>query len=101
MTFIRDNLANTPPIQASCKNANQLSPSLCQKGARLPHSARSAASMVVLSRCDFARKHIYPDVDARTTSRIIFDTVDLHYPREDCGAVDETSSAFRSGEDSS
>jgi GT2 family glycosyltransferase/glycosyltransferase involved in cell wall biosynthesis len=39
--------------------------------------------VVILSRCDFARKHI---VDVRLhapQSRIIFDTVDLHFLRED------------------
>src|SRR5438477_1962579 len=41
---------------------------------------------VVLSRCDFARKHI---ADVRLNapqSRIIFDTVDLHFLRENRGA---------------
>jgi len=39
--------------------------------------------VVVLSRCDFARKHI-ADVRLHVSqSRIIFDTVDLHYLRED------------------
>ncbi len=41
---------------------------------------------VVLSRCDFARKHIAAVRLHAPQSRIIFDTVDLHYLREDSEA---------------
>ena len=41
---------------------------------------------VVLSRCDFARKHIADVRLHAPQSRIIFDTVDLHYLREDSEA---------------
>jgi GT2 family glycosyltransferase/glycosyltransferase involved in cell wall biosynthesis len=39
--------------------------------------------VVVLSRCDFARKHLADVRLHAPQSRIIFDTVDLHYLRED------------------
>jgi glycosyltransferase involved in cell wall biosynthesis len=42
--------------------------------------------VVVLSRCDFARKHISDVRLHAPKSRIIFDTVDLHYLREDSEA---------------
>src|SRR5438045_9443328 len=38
--------------------------------------------VVVVSRCDFARKHIADVRRHAPQSRIIFDTVDLHYLRE-------------------
>ena len=41
---------------------------------------------VVLSRCDFARKHIADVRLHAPQSRIIFDTVDVHYLREDSEA---------------
>ena len=41
---------------------------------------------VVLSRCDFTRKHIADVRLHAPQSRIIFDTVDLHYLREDSEA---------------
>ena len=37
---------------------------------------------VVLSRCDFARKHI-AELGYAPQSRIVFDTVDLHFVRTD------------------
>ena len=40
----------------------------------------------MLSRCDFARKHIADVRLHAPQSRIIFDTVDLHYLREDSEA---------------
>ena len=46
----------------------------------------SSFDAVVLSRCDFARKHIADVRLHAPQSRIIFDTVDLHYLREDSEA---------------
>ena len=46
----------------------------------------STLDAVVLSRCDFARKHIADVRLHAPQSRIIFDTVDLHYLREDSEA---------------
>ena len=38
---------------------------------------------VILSRCDFARKHIADVRQHAPRSRIVFDTVDLHFLRQD------------------
>ena len=46
----------------------------------------STLDAVVLSRCDFARKHIADVRLHAPQSCIIFDTVDLHYLREDSEA---------------
>jgi GT2 family glycosyltransferase/glycosyltransferase involved in cell wall biosynthesis len=83
VTFIPDNLADIPPYGAELR----------KRGIEVIHhpyikkvrdyliSHGSGFDAVVLSRCDFARKHI---ADARLNapqSRIIFDTVDLHFLR--------------------
>ncbi|PYK65250.1 MAG: glycosyl transferase family 2, partial [Verrucomicrobia bacterium] len=46
----------------------------------------SGFDVILLSRCDFARKHIADVRLHAPQSRIIFDTVDLHYVREDSEA---------------
>jgi GT2 family glycosyltransferase len=84
VTFLPDNLADMPPYTRE----------LQKRGIQVVHhphvkkvrdyliSHGLMFDVVVLSRCDFARKHI---VDVRlhaSQSRIIFDTVDLHYLRE-------------------
>ena len=43
----------------------------------------SEFDVVVLSRCEFARKHIADVRLYAPQSRIIFDTVDLHFLREE------------------
>jgi GT2 family glycosyltransferase/glycosyltransferase involved in cell wall biosynthesis len=85
VTFIPDNLADIPPYTAD----------LQKRGIKVVHhpyvrkvrdyliAHGPEFDVVVLSRCQFARKHI---ADARTyapQSRIIFDTVDLHFLREE------------------
>jgi GT2 family glycosyltransferase len=84
VTFLPDNLADMPPYTHE----------LQKRGIQVVHypyvkrvrdyliSHGSAIDVVVLSRCDFARKHI-ADVRLHAPhSRVIFDTVDLHYLRE-------------------
>jgi glycosyltransferase involved in cell wall biosynthesis len=85
VTFIPDNLANIPPYTGE----------LQRRGIQVfyhPHikSMRDYLSAhgpefdaVVLSRRDFARKHITDVRMFAPQSRIIFDTVDLHFLRED------------------
>jgi len=85
VTFLPDNLADMPPYTAD----------LQKRGIQVVHhpyvkrvrdyliSHGRMFDVVVLSRCHFARKHI---ADARLyapQSRIIFDTVDLHFLREE------------------
>ena len=84
VTFLPDNLADMPPY--TCE--------LQKRGIQVVHhpyvkrvrdyliSHGSMFDVVVLSRCDFARKHIADVRLHAPQSRIIFDTVDLHYLRE-------------------
>jgi GT2 family glycosyltransferase/glycosyltransferase involved in cell wall biosynthesis len=84
VTFIPDNLANIPPYAAE----------LQKRGIEVvyyPHIKKVRDYLishgpdfdaVVLSRCDFARKHIADVRMFAPQSRIIFDTVDLHFVRE-------------------
>jgi len=85
VTFIPDNLANTASYTGE----------LQKRGIEVwyhPYikSVREYLSMhgpefdvVILSRCDFARKHIDHVRLYAPQSRVIFDTVDLHFVRED------------------
>ncbi|HTE91323.1 MAG TPA: glycosyltransferase [Terriglobales bacterium] len=85
VTFIPDNLADIPPYGAELR----------KRGIKVIHhpyikkvrdyliSHGSDFDVVVLSRCDFARKHIADVRLHAPQSRIIFDTVDLHFLRTD------------------
>jgi GT2 family glycosyltransferase/glycosyltransferase involved in cell wall biosynthesis len=84
VTFIPDNLADISPYTGELqKRGIEVFYHPYVKSVReylVAHGAKFDA--VLLSRCDFARKHI---VDARLyapQSRIIFDTVDLNFIRE-------------------
>ena len=84
VTFLPDNLADMPPYIGE----------LQKRGIQVVHhpyvkrvrdyliSDGPVFDVVVLSRCDFARKHIADVRLHAPQSRIIFDTVDLHYLRE-------------------
>ena len=84
VTFLPDNLAEMPSY--TCE--------LQKRGIQVVHhpyvkrvrdyliSHGPLFDVVVLSRCDFARKHIEDVRLHAPQSRIIFDTVDLHYLRE-------------------
>ncbi len=88
VTFIPDNLADLPPYGDKLR----------RRGIRFLHhpyitSVRDYLQaegpefdFVILSRCDFARKHIAAVRLHAPQSRIIFDTVDLHFLREERGA---------------
>ena len=85
VTFIPDNLARTHPYTDELqKRGIEVVYHPYIKKVRdylVSHGAHFDA--VLLSRCDFARKHI-ADVRLHAPgSRVIFDTVDLHYLRED------------------
>jgi GT2 family glycosyltransferase/glycosyltransferase involved in cell wall biosynthesis len=83
VTFIPDNLADIPPYGADLR----------RRGIEVVHhpyikkvrdyliSHGSEFDVVLLSRCDFARKHIADVRLHAPQSRIIFDTVDLHFLR--------------------
>jgi GT2 family glycosyltransferase/glycosyltransferase involved in cell wall biosynthesis len=85
VSFIPDNLADIPPYGDNLRKhgvevihypyTSSVRDYLRSNGAGL--------DVVILSRCDFARKHI---VDVRLCApeaRLIFDTVDLHFLREE------------------
>src|SRR5204862_679679 len=88
VTFIPDNLADIPPYGAELR----------KRGIEVIHhpyikrmrdyliSHGSGFDVVVLSRCQFARKHITDVRLYAPQSRIIFDTVDLHFLREESEA---------------
>ena len=84
VTFIPDNLADIPPYTEELqKRGIEVYYHPYIKSVRDYLAAHgSKFDVVLLSRCDFARKHI---VDVRLhapQSGIIFDTVDVHYLRE-------------------
>ena len=84
VTFIPDNLAKSQPYTAELqKRGIEIAYHPYVKGVRdylISHGCEF--DVVVLSRCHFARKHI-PDVRRYAPqSRIVFDTVDLHFVRE-------------------
>ena len=88
VTFLPDNLADIPPYTAD----------LQKRGIKVVHhpyvkkvrdyliAHGSEFDVVVLSRCQFARKHIADVRLYAPQSRIIFDTVDLHFLREESEA---------------
>jgi GT2 family glycosyltransferase/glycosyltransferase involved in cell wall biosynthesis len=85
VTFIPDNLANISPYTEELQKRGievwyypyikSVRDYLSEHGARF--------DVVILSRCDFARKHIDNVRVYAPQSRVIFDTVDLHFVRED------------------
>jgi len=88
VTFIPDNLADIPPYgdQLRKRGIKVVYHPYIKKVRDYLMTHGSRFDAVVLSRRDFARKHI---ADARLyapQSRIIFDTVDLHFLRENRGA---------------
>jgi glycosyltransferase involved in cell wall biosynthesis len=85
VTFIPDNLANSAPYAGELqKRGIEVFYYPYIKSVRhylIAHGSRFDAA--VLSRCDFARKHIATVRTHAPKSRIIFDTVDLHFLRAD------------------
>jgi len=88
VTFLPDNLADIPPYTAELR----------KRGIKVVHhpyakkirdyliSDGSEFDVVILSRCQFARKHIADVRLYAPQARIIFDTVDLHFLREESEA---------------
>jgi len=85
VTFVPDNLANIAPYTAELqKRGIEVWYHPYIKSVRdhlIAHGGRF--DVVILSRCDFARKHIENVRLYAPQSRVIFDTVDLHFLRED------------------
>ncbi|MEO5717601.1 MAG: glycosyltransferase [Chthoniobacterales bacterium] len=83
VTFLPDNLADIPPYGDDLRKrgitvmhhpyTSKIADYLEKEG---PHY-----DVVILSRCDFARKHMEHVRQFAPQSRVIFDTVDLHFLR--------------------
>src|SRR5206468_3600196 len=88
VTFIPDNLANIPPYgeELQRRGIEIIYHPYIKKVRDYLMMHGSHFDAVVLSRCDFARKHIADVRLNEPQSRIIFDTVDLHFLRENRGA---------------
>jgi GT2 family glycosyltransferase/glycosyltransferase involved in cell wall biosynthesis len=86
--FIPDNLANIPPYMGELqkRGIEVMCHPYVQKVRDYLISHGSGFDAVVLSRCQFARKHIADVRLYAPQSRIIFDTVDLHFLREESEA---------------
>lgn len=84
VTFIPDNLvANSPYADELRKRGIEVIHSPYIKTVRDYLQAHGAQlDVVILSRCNFARKHIGDVRSFAPQSRIIFDTVDLHFRRD-------------------
>ena len=85
VTFIPDNLANIPPYggELQKRGIEVIYHPYIKKVSDYLISHGPEFDAVVLSRCDFARKHIADTRLYAPRSRIIFDTVDLHFLRTD------------------
>ena len=84
VTFVPDNLANVPPYTGELqkRGVEVVYRPYVKKVRDYLGSNGSVFDAVVLSRCNFARKHITDVRLYAPHSRIIFDTVDLHFLRE-------------------
>jgi len=85
VTFIPDNLANICPYAGELqkRGIEVVCHPYVKKVRDYLTAHGSSFDVVVLSRCDFARKHIADVRLYAPQSCIIFDTVDLHHLRED------------------
>ncbi len=85
VTFLPDNLADIPPYGDELRKRGiiflhhpyikSIQDYLKTDGGKF--------DFIILSRCDFARKHIADVGEYAPQSRVIFDTVDLHFLREE------------------
>jgi GT2 family glycosyltransferase len=85
VTFIPDNLADIPPYTGELqkRGIKVLYHPYIKKVRDFLISHGPDFDAIVLSRCQFARKHITDARQYAPQSRIIFDTVDLHFLREE------------------
>jgi GT2 family glycosyltransferase/glycosyltransferase involved in cell wall biosynthesis len=83
--FIPDNLASIPPYTTELqkRGIEVLHYPFVQRVRDYLIAHGSEFDVVVLSRCQFARKHIGDVRRYAPQSRVIFDTVDLHFLREE------------------
>lgn len=83
VTFLPDNLADIPPYgdELRKRGIQVIHHPYCKSVRDYLEKHGSRFDVVILSRCDFARKHIADVRRYAPQSRIIFDTVDLHHLR--------------------
>ena len=88
VTFIPDNLADIPPYtrELQKRGIEVFYHPYIKKVCDYLIANGSKFDAALLSRCDFARKHIADVRLHAPQSRVIFDTVDLHFVRESRGA---------------
>jgi GT2 family glycosyltransferase/glycosyltransferase involved in cell wall biosynthesis len=84
VTFLPDNLANILPYTGELqkRGIEVVYHPYVKKVREYLASHGSSFDVVVLSRCDFAHRHIADVRLHARQARLIFDTVDLHYVRE-------------------
>jgi GT2 family glycosyltransferase/glycosyltransferase involved in cell wall biosynthesis len=85
VTFIPDNLADIPPYgdRLRERGVKVMHYPYCKSVSTYLESHGQDFDTVILSRCDFARKHISDVRRFAPQSRLIFDTVDLHFLRQE------------------
>jgi O-antigen biosynthesis protein len=83
VTFLPDNLADIPPYgdELRKRGIEVFHHVYCRSVRDYLEKHGSGFDAIILSRCDFARKHIANARLYAPQSRIIFDTVDLHFLR--------------------
>ena len=84
VTFIPDNLADIPPYgdRLRARGIKVVHHPYCKSVADFLETHGQEFDTVILSRCDFARKHLTTVRRLAPQSRLIFDTVDLHFLRQ-------------------
>ncbi|MGI8956700.1 MAG: glycosyltransferase [Chthoniobacterales bacterium] len=85
VTFLPDNLADIPPYGDDLRKRGieVVHHPYTKKITEYLQTYGPTFDAVILSRCDFARKHIDEVRRFAPQSRVIFDTVDLHFLRTD------------------
>jgi glycosyltransferase involved in cell wall biosynthesis len=84
VTFLPDNLADIPPYtgQLTKRGIEVVFHPFIKSIREYLETHGKEFDFVILSRCDFARKHISEVRTFAPQARLIFDTVDLHFVRE-------------------
>ena len=84
VTFIPDNIADIPPYGDDLRKCGieVVHHPFTRSVRQYLETQGTRFDFVILSRCDFARKHIADVRRYAPQSRIIFDTVDLHFLRQ-------------------
>ena len=97
VTFLPDNLADIPPYgdELRKRGIEVMHHPYCKSIRDYLEEHGARFEVVILSRCDFARKHIADVRRCAPQSRIIFDTVDLHHLRLSREAELSQDSAIR------